>query len=245
MRTHLCYWLRTLSGREASRTRVAAESVSLQVPEVVSGVSNGGAEARRVGSLAAIGLSLCVASCAEPMLDGVPEDPGQHMPLPTIVSPAGSGLGVEADASVEPPSNDVGGSQDASLGTGVSDELSGSKEADAGIDGDFTDPVTATSAQTATSSPSSTSSAAGSVPTDTAPTRDMTSTAASSNTSGDTASDDTDATNANTDTSEVEDAGAVLVPGDGGFIFDAGTSDDTNSAEGDAGDGGLDGGVEL
>lgn len=117
---------RRLRAVSSGTTVSTGGDVSTSVAEIVSGVSPlgrpSGSNERRVDVYGArvrrpsqrtfvfglaplaCGLSLWVTSCAEPRLDGLPEDPGHNPPpnpLPTIGPPVG-GTDLQPDASVAP-----------------------------------------------------------------------------------------------------------------------------------------------
>jgi hypothetical protein len=258
MRMHLLNWLRGVSVEGAvSRTGALAPLV----PEVVSGVSRPGAAQRLAGSLAMVGLGLWVTSCAEPKLDGLPEDPGEHVPLPTIGPPqAGSDIG---DAGTLP--SDDG--DDASAGEGTQTNEVDPGGADAGaspsdspgtesrdVSSDESAPVSTSGAASSTAAGSNSSSSTATTQTASGSgTGDGTTGASSGSESPDTTdtsatSDSTDETTGTdyTDTTAVEADAGGYYPYDGGATSDDSTDESSVEVDaGDAGDAGMDGGGEL
>lgn len=236
--------LRALS---ADATVSAGDGVSPSLAKIVSGVSPEGVSPEantpgvnvlitvghhsgRAGAVAllplAFGLSLWVTSCAEPRLDGLPEDPGHNppsQPLPTIGPPAGNS-DIQQDASVAPTNTGAD--------AGSPSEAVGPAPADAGAPGSSQATDTTGTIGVTTSGSSSTSGAA------TGSGSDATGTSASTDTSpsgsgSSSATDPTDWVD--------EDAGGVF--------YDAGidqpSQPDAGSDAGDAGtDAGFDAGAE-
>lgn len=235
MRTHL------LLRRRAATLGTAVSDgavVTPVVPEGVSGVSVH-ANVRFALSSLSVGLGLCVASCAEPSLDGLPEDPGQHKPIPTIGPPAESQIPFDAGATVT--SDDGDDARDASLG-----------ESDASVDGtqpnagyqdagrndtDTTDPTVTAPTSTAVSSTTGTLTTGPQSSSATSSTTGGQSTSAANTNTSETSdhSDTSDGSDATEPTDDLADAGGWYPEQDAGV-------GEPEADAGDAGDAGFDGG---